>query len=192
MGWLSKVKQVVRWARITAAGSDTGAFPVQQVTYHGKAGDCLMIFPYGHHANLTPDSLVAMFAVEGDADNRAGIGWTPKTRPELKAGEVAIYHPPTGTIIKFNEQGGINVNAVAPITVDAPEVTVTAPDITMNSTNHTINTTNYALNCTNGTGNMGAGSFDFTGDLTSNGKDISDTHTHGDVEPGAGNTGTVN
>lgn len=183
MDLLSRLKRVIRWARVTSAGNDTGRFPVQQVGYHGKVGDCLMIFPYGHHANLSPDSLVAMFAVEGDADNRAGIGYTPKIRPTLKNGEVAVYHPLTGTIIKFNEAGGININAIAPITIDAP-------DITMNSTNHTINTTNYALNCTTGT-SAASGSMNFTGDLTSNGKDISDTHTHSGVQSGGSDTGPV-
>lgn len=189
---LSRIKRIVRWARITAAGGDSKSYPIQQVEYKGKVGDCLMVFPYGHHANLTPDSLVAMFAVEGDADNRAGIGWTPTIRPKLLEGEVAIYHPLTGTIIKFNQAGGININAVAEITVDAPSVVVNAPDIEMNSTNHTINTTNYELNCVEGDATATGTGFEFTGGLRSNTKDISDTHTHSGVQTGAGNTGTVN
>lgn len=165
----SKIKNIIRWARITASGIDTRQYPVQQVEYKGKVGDCLMIFPYGHHANLTPESLVAMFAVEGDPNNRAGIGWTPTNRPVLAAGEICIYHPPSGSIIKFNAAGGIDITAVE-------DVTLTAQDMT-------INLDNLNVNC--------SGTAAFTGALTSNGKDISDGHAHSGVMSGGSNTGPV-
>ena len=183
-GLLSRIKNIVRWARITVAGGDIASLPIQQVEYKGKVGDCLMVFPYGHHANLTENSLVAMFAMEGDANSRAGIGYTPDVRPTLKAGEVAIYHPLTGTIIKFNEAGGININAVAAITIDAP-------DITMNSVNHTINTTNYELNCVEGDAVATGTGFEFTGGLRSNTEDISYQRTHGGVQSGSSSTDVV-
>lgn len=190
MSVLTKVKEIIRWARVTRAAAGSNAFHVQQVEYSGKIGDCLMIFPYGLHANLTPDSLVAMFSVGSDASNRAGIGWTADTRPDLKEGEVAVYHPRSGTLIKLNESGGINVVSVSEVTVDAPKVTLTAEDIVSNSTNYTINTANFQLNCESGA-IVASSSFDFTGVVTANGKDIDDTHTHKAGTP-PGDTGAVN
>lgn len=160
---ISRFKNLIRWAKITIAGDDTGQFPVQQVTYLGKVGDCLMIFPYGFHANLTDDSLVAMFAMHGQEENRAGIGYTPQTRPQLAEGEVAVYHPSTGTMIKLQASGDI--------LIDAPNVRFTGNvDIDGN------------LNV-DGDTTLGA-------NVTSNSVNISDTHVHSGVQSGPSNTGT--
>ena len=70
---------------------------------------------------------------------------SPQTRPELEPGEVAVYHPPTGSLIRFKANGDIDITA--------PLVTITG--------NLTV-TGDTALAAT----------------VTSNGKDISDTHTH--------------
>lgn len=161
---ISRLKNLLRWGKITKAGDDTGQFPVQQVTYLGKVGDCLMVFPYGYHANLTTDSLVALFAMHGQEENRAGIGYTPQTRPELAEGEVAVYHPNTGTMIKLQASGDI--------LIDAPNVRFTGNvdidgDLTV------------------------TGATALSDTVTSNGKDISDTHTHSGVQSGGSNTGPV-
>lgn len=105
-----KLKNLIRFARITKAGSDTEQFATQQMEYLGKVADGLIVFPYGIHGNVPPDSLALMFAVQGNPDNRAAIAWTPKNRPELAAGEVAFYHPPSGSLIKWDEDGNLLIN----------------------------------------------------------------------------------
>jgi phage gp45-like len=159
---ISRLKNLLRWAKITKAGDDTRQFPVQQVTYLGKVGDCLMIFPYGFHANLTDDSIVAMFAMYGQEANRAGIGYTPQTRPQLAEGEVAVYHPRTGTMVKLQASGDV--------LIDAPNVAFTG-NVTIEG-DLTV-TGNTALGAT----------------VTSNGANISDTHVHSGVQTGGSNTG---
>lgn len=148
------LRNLIRWARIIKAGSDTEQFAVQQMEYLGKIADGVIVFPYGVHANLPPDTLALMMSVQGNPDNRAAIGWTPKKRPLLKSGEVAFYHPLLpDLIIHLKEDGKMLVKSGVQIDVVAPEVVITG--------NLTVT----------GTTTLGA-------TVTSNGKDISDTHTH--------------
>ena len=96
--FIRKINRLIRWGRIAKAGADDQQFAVQQVEYLGKVADCLIVFPYGIHGNIPADALALMLSVQGNPDNRAAIAWTPKIRPQLADGEVAYYHPPTGTI----------------------------------------------------------------------------------------------
>lgn len=199
MALVSKLKNIVRWARITAAGVTSRQFWTQQVEYKGKAGDCLLVFPYGIHANVPVDALVLMFSVEGDADNRAGIAWTPKTRPDLTPGEVALYNPITGAIVKMNIDGGIDVQAEAPITFTGPKVTFNTDDFEVNAANiimngsasYTLTTVAYSLSVTTGQATSSGGGIDFAGGISSNGKSIDENHAHTGVTPGAGTSGPV-
>lgn len=106
---LSKLARLIRWGRITKAGADDQQFPVQQVEYMGKVADTFMVFAYGHHANVTADALALMLSVQGNPDNRAAIAGTPKNRPKLASGEVAYYHPPTGSFIIWREGGTLDI-----------------------------------------------------------------------------------
>lgn len=97
-----------------------GDHPKQQVEYNGKVADAVIIFPYGMYANMPADVLAVKLAVNSDAENRVVIGCAPPNRPNLAAGEVAIYHPDTGDMIKISSAG---------ITITASKVTVEAPEI---------------------------------------------------------------
>lgn len=108
------IKNMIRRALITLGGDDDKDFPVQQITYLGKAADCEMISPYGHHANLPANDevLVTMFSVLGEEDNRVGMGYTPKLRPKkLPIGEVVFYHPLTQSRVQFKNNGDIEIEA---------------------------------------------------------------------------------
>lgn len=165
------IKNLLRWARITKAGSDDKQFAVQQMEYMGKVADGLIVFPYGIHGNVPADSLALMFAVNGSSDNRAAIAWTPKDRPKLADGEVAFYHPPTDAFIIWRASGELDIETGSAGTKDI-----------------NIKTSKVKI-----TGDLEVtGSTTLGATVTSNGKDISDTHTHGGVEPGAGNTGAPN
>jgi phage gp45-like len=104
--------KLIRWARITKpAPAEPQQFAVQQVSYSGKVGDAAVVMPYGLHANLPVDSLALMFAVNGEPDNRAIIGYDAKKRPALEEGEVAFYHPPTDSFIIFRASGDLDIQA---------------------------------------------------------------------------------
>ena len=81
-------------------------------------------------------------------------------KQKLKEGEVAIYQPGTNTVIKFLEDESIEVITDSFIKVTAPESEVVG-NVTI--TGHLTVTGSTTLSAT----------------VTSNGKDISDTHTEG-------------
>lgn len=154
---VNMIKNLFRWARVTKAGPDNKQFPVQQVEYLGKVADCMMLFPYGVHGNLTPDSLILMMSVQGQEENRVGIGGTPNNRPELAPGEVAYYHPPTGTIIHMRASGDIDINTGSGnVNVNTTNANVTASDSVKIDTPETIITGNVQID----------GSLNVDGDIT--------------------------
>lgn len=107
---LNVIKNLIRLARISRAGVGGGQFPVQQVEYLGKTADTVVIYPFGIHANASIDSLALMFSIQGHPESRAAIV-TSNNRPELEPGEIAVYHPQTGSIIKMKSDGGIEMMA---------------------------------------------------------------------------------
>lgn len=130
---------------MSAAGTDDNQFPVQQVEFMGKTADCVILFPYGMHGNVSKDSLMLMGSVQGDESNRVAIAMVPINRPKMEEGELCIYHPPSGTITHYKANGDIRM---------------TTPNLIIDG-NLTV------------TGNTTLGAT-----VTSNGKDISDTHAH--------------
>ncbi len=163
------LSKLLRWARITAPGDDSNQFEVQQMDYNGKVADGLIVFPYGIHGNVPADALALMFAVQGNPENRAAIAWTPKDRPELEAGEVAFYHPPTDAFIIWRASGELDIETGGSGTAD---INLKAATVNMNVTQLNV-----------------IGNTEFTGTVKANGKVIDDTHGHtqgndsdGDVE----------
>lgn len=165
------LNKLLRWARITKAGDDSNQFAVQQMDYNGKVADGLIVFPYGIHGNVPPGALALMFSVGGNPENRAAIAWTPKTRPELAEGEVAFYHPLIpDLIIKLQADGKMLIKSGVEVTIDVPLATFTG-DVQID-------------------GDLGVtGASALSGDVTSDGVNISDKHKHSGVTTGAGNTG---
>lgn len=101
---------LIKRAVVSRKTADTGQFPAAQVTWNGKVADINVITPYGLYHNLPTDSLVLTFNVLGQEENLAGIGNTPKRRfKNLQEGEVAIGNPLTGSVVKFLENGDIEV-----------------------------------------------------------------------------------
>lgn len=148
---------MIRWARITKAGSDAEQFATQQMEYLGKVADGIIVFPYGIHANVPADSLALMFAVQDNPDNRAAIAWTPKKRPKLAAGEVAFYHPPTDAFIIWRKTGDLDIetgnNGTASINIKCKDITVDASgDANINCANSAVTATSNAdISCVNST-----------------------------------------
>ncbi len=106
-------RNMIKRAVITLGGGDDKELPIQQLSYNGKVADAEIIFPYGVHANLSADNntLCILFAVDGQEDYRAAMGYTPLLRPKLLAeGEVVFYHPLTQSKIHFRNNGDIDVD----------------------------------------------------------------------------------
>ncbi|QYY30231.1 hypothetical protein K2O51_22935 [Cupriavidus pinatubonensis] len=96
---------------------------------------------------------------------------TSTTQLRNDAGDTYVDLDPAGKIVKVKAPGGI--------TLDAPMVTMTGAIAVQNSGGA-------------GTACAITGNTAFTGQVRANGKRIDDSHTHSGVQPGAGNTGTVN
>lgn len=123
---MSAIRDLLRWARITKEGGGTEQFATQQMEYLGKVGDGAMLFPYGIHGNVPADFLTLIGAVQGNPDNRVAIGCLMKTRPTLKRGEVAFFHPLLpDLIIKLQEDGEMLIKSGVKINFDAPETEFT-------------------------------------------------------------------
>jgi phage gp45-like len=115
------------WAKVTGAGDNAKNWFIQQVTYKGKASNVIPVFPYGFFSHAKKEkSLGLIFFVNGKSENKAGIFFDPKNRPELLEGEVAIYQPDSKTIIKFLEDSSIEVFTESKLSVVASDVDVTA------------------------------------------------------------------
>lgn len=215
------LRNTVRRSLVTLEGNDDKDFPIQQISYLGKAADCEIITPYGVHANLpaNEETLVTMWSVSGQEDYRLGMGYTPKLRPKnLPEGEVVFYHPTAKSRIQFKNNGDIEIDATGDngsviVTIKKDLNITVAGDATVTiAGDASIDITGIAtVTCptTNWTGDINlTGSLDITGNLdvsgsttlsstvTSGGKDISDTHTHvGSPTAPSGsisNTGEVN
>lgn len=121
LGFLAKLKNIVRAGKITGPADNSKQFPVQQISFKGKLADTLMVFPYGVYANVsTDDALALMFAIDGNEENRAAIAYTPQKRPtDLANGEVAFYHPFSNSFIKFRNDGTIAIDAKGVLNLDA-------------------------------------------------------------------------
>lgn len=124
MALLSKLKRVLTWVNITKSGSDAANFPVQQIQYKDKLADTVVIFPYGFHANMTPDTLALMGTVGGDDANKVILGCIPPSRPKLVGGEVVVYHPGTGSKVVMKSNGDIELTAPN-VTINASQSTFT-------------------------------------------------------------------
>lgn len=89
----------------------------------------------------------------------------------LKAGEVALYDDLGNRVLLLRDR--LRIEGKDRVEVAAPAVAITADKATIE-------------------GNLNVkGDTTFTGSVTANGKPIDDTHTHNDVQPGGGVSGTV-
>lgn len=152
------LRNFLRWARVSGPANNAQQFSAQQVEYLSKVADAVMLFPYGIHANVPADFLALIASVQDNPDNRVAIGVLPKVRPDLAQGEVAFYHPPTGGFIIWRNGGNLDAE--------------TGND---GAANANLKVGDFTID-----GNLiVTGSTTLSATVTSDGKDISDTHKHG-------------
>jgi len=174
MGWWSKL---IRWALVTKAGADTGQFPVQQVTYLGKAADATMVFPYGMHANVDGDSIGPLLVLGGNLENRAMIPTSMTRRSRLASGDVEVYSPVSRSRVTFRANGSVEVVGT--------DVTVTASGV-LTATAATASITAATVTIT---GNVViTGGLSVSGAMTNAGKDVGATHGHVQANDSGGST----
>ena len=109
-------RNAIRWAKIARAGTDAEQFHVQQLEYLERVGTAIIVEPFGFHANCAADSLALIFSVQGNAENRAAIAWSPKNRPKMLEGEVSVYHPETNSLICWRSGGNLEITTDANVT----------------------------------------------------------------------------
>lgn len=107
--WWTKI--ATRWASVQRAGKDDETQPRQQVLYHGKVADCVMLFPYGMHANVDGQSLGVFYAMGGDPGDRAGMFTSMTRRSQLAGGDVEVYSPVSRSRVTFRANGDVEVDA---------------------------------------------------------------------------------
>lgn len=119
-----------------------------------------------------------------DAVALIGLSSIPNNVPNYNTNHVELKKDDNSVNIVLRNDGNVEVNASIKVTINAPESQITGNlDVDGN------------LNVDGNSTMMGT--LDVTGDttlsdVTSNGNDIGDTHTHGGVTPGLGNTGPTN
>ena len=167
---IKMVRNLLRLARITKAGDDTGRSPVQQMEYLGKTADGVIVFPYGMHANVPADTAALMMALQGNAENRFALPFNTSDRPKLADGEVAFFHPLLpDMIIKLQANGKMLIKSGVSVDVDAPEATFSG-NVTITGNLEVTGTTTLGTT------------------VTSNGVNIGETHVHTQANDSGGNT----
>ena len=141
------------WARITGADKKK-QYPDQQAVSLGRVGDYTVIFPYGMHCDL-PDNALLKEVAPGVA-----IPVTVSRPEDSTRGEPTFFHPVTNTRLILRDNGDLDIFSASVNITATTAANITAPDTTING-NLTV------------TGETALGEV-----VTSNGVNISDTHTH--------------
>lgn len=120
---MSGSSQHIKRAVTNIASKDKDNFQTVQADYNGKTGNVEVVWPYGFSASAPEGSLLLMFNVLGQEENRAGLVSYPQKRfKELKSGEVMVGNFETGNYTKYNADGDTEIysknDLVATVTRD--------------------------------------------------------------------------
>ena len=196
---IDTIKKIIRLGRVTSSGADDESLPKQQYGYHGKLGNAIPIYPYGFHAIADGESYALIMILNGNNNERVSIPTSMLKRPKGNPGEVFLYHPNSGTEIKLDNDGNVIVNSTGNVQVNSPDlVRITSPVVEI------VGDLDVSGNVGIGGDTLVEGSVDVNTDLTvvgattlstnvtSNSKDISESHQHNTVSgAGDGKTSVV-
>ena len=161
----------VKLAQILSSDDSNSGAPLLMLQTHGGESLGVMVQPYGLTSLPPNDTFAVVLPINGEESNKMAIAVDLAGRQKnLKPGDAVLENTVTGAFIYLDFNGDINI--VAP----SRKVNVVADEFNM-----TVDKFNVVANEINFT----APSFKV------NGKNLSDTHTHGGVTPGAGTTGGV-
>jgi len=115
MNVYSKISNLIKRAVVTLTNKDSGQFAATQVQWmRDKVAITEVVHPYGLSSNAPVDSFALMFNVMGQEENRAAIVYAPQRRfKDLKEGEVALGNFLTRSVVKFLENGDIEITGTA-------------------------------------------------------------------------------
>jgi len=169
---LSKVYNLVKRAIITLPIQDNEQYQVAQIQYMGKTSTAQIINPYGLDSNMPEGSLLVVFNVQCQEENKVAIGNKSEIRfKDLKPGEVVVGNPITRSNIFFEANGDITIKGTANVNINVTgNINITTPQVNLTGD----------LNVT--------GTITATTDVVGGGKSLA-THVHTGVTPGIGNTG---
>lgn len=118
---LTKIANIVKRAFVSRSMTDDKDTGLVQVSYLGKAGIAEVVSPYGISTRLPEGTQVILFAVQGQENNRAVIGYSQQDRfKDLEEGEVVTGIPSVGNFIKFHADGSITIQPRGNLIIEAP------------------------------------------------------------------------
>lgn len=162
------------WARVR--GKDKGLKrPNQQASALGALGDVNTVSPYGLWADLPDEALLR------EIGPGIFVSVTEKRPSDTERGEPVFFHPATNTRIIARNNGDLDISTISAegsVNIETVQANITASDsVTIDAPETTI------------TGNLTVqGDTALGATVTSNGKDISDTHTHPQANDSDGDT----
>lgn len=116
---LNRIRRLLRWALVSLGGTDSDTYPIQQIRYSGKAGDAVVWLPYGIHANIPAEYPSLLALMQGNSEARVILPGSPEQRPKpLAVGEIAVYHPQTGTIVHFKSNSDLEVTTSTKVVIN--------------------------------------------------------------------------
>lgn len=172
---LNKIQNLIKRGVVSLTNNDSAAISYAQIKFLNKAANVEYLFPYGINANPPTGTMVGHFAFGANEGNLGGVPYTRQERfKNLKAGEVVVGSPKSGSYIKFLENGDIEINSKGKVIVNAvSDITATttgninANCNTYNLVGQTFNLTSQAMTFTSGSFSFGFGT---SGVFSGNGK----------------------
>jgi len=181
-GLFEKLKNIIRFAKVTLVSGDDKQFPESQFEYMTKVKDVVVVYPYGMCAKAPVDNLAVLLTV-GHEENSVAIEMSQQNREKgLVSGESAFGNWVTGSIIKFSANGDINVTSNGNVNVTSSgTVNVTASSTIVNG-NLVVNGNITASGIVQGATIIGV-SVVGSSSLSVGGLDMG-SHKHGQVQAG--------
>lgn len=141
-------REDIKYAVISQDSEDGQAFLIMQVQHDQAADDenatqAMALFPYGFEANAPAGSLVTLFNIKGQEENKVGV----PSFPQERFGDFEPWESGSGNFlskcrIKFLNNGDVQITATQDLIVDAER------DVTINAGGKvTINATSVKVNC---------------------------------------------
>lgn len=153
-------KRQSHYGVIKKNADDSKQRSTSQVNYNKKQVEALDCFPFGFYAKPKINSLTLCLNIDCSNANKANIPLTESRPNFLIEGEVCVFHPETQSLIHFKKDGSVDLKTGdKQLLIEAGKVLIKS-DVEIQG----------GLNV--------LGPSSFTSDITSNGKNIGDTHGH--------------
>lgn len=96
------------------------AYPQAQASWLGKAGNLIVVFPYGTRSQAPVGSQMLKFNIMADEANRVAIEFDTDSLPadDMGVGEYECGNFLKGSSIRFMEDGTIKIKAVKNLDID--------------------------------------------------------------------------